>query len=222
VWVLAVIALVVVVAGAIAFATTRGGGGVDTGASSPAPSSGTGYGSASSSVPAGQPVVEGPVTVTGKALAVLGTSGPDPAIGEPFPQISGVNTLDGSPVEIAADGKPKLIFYVAHWCPHCQKEVPLIQEWIDGGGVPQGVELYAVSTAVRSDAGNYPPATWLTKEGWTVPTIADSSDGTALEAAGVSGFPFFVAVDRDGKVVARSSGEEPVEELDALVAQLAA
>jgi thiol-disulfide isomerase/thioredoxin len=219
VWVLSVIALVVVAVGAIAFATTRGGDRVDTGASSPAPS-GAGAGSGSGTVPAGQPVVQGPVTVDGTALAVLPTSGTDPAVGQALPQISGFNTLDGSPVTIADDGKSKLIFAVAHWCPHCQREVPLIQQWIDGGNVPAGVELYAVSTAVRADAGNYPPATWLTKEHWTVPTIADSSDNAALEALGVSGFPFIVAVDENGKVVARVSGEQPVGKLDALAAQL--
>ena len=53
-----------------------------------------------------------------------------------------------------------------------------------------------------------------------MPTIADSSDNAAMEALGVSGFPFIVAVDADGKVVARVSGEQPVEALDALAARL--
>ena len=219
VWIVTVIALVVVAVGAITFATTRGGDDVDTGASSPAPS-GNGSGAGSSSVVAGQPVAQGPVTVNGTALAMRPNSGTDPAVGQPMPELSGVSTLDGSPITIAADGKPKLIFVVAHWCPHCQKEVPLIQEWIDDGQVPDGIDLYAVSTAVRPENGNYPPATWLTKEHWSVPTIADSSDNAAMEALGVSGFPFIVAVDADGKVVARVSGEQPVEALDALAARL--
>ena len=171
-------------------------------------------------MPAGQPLVQGPVTVNGTALAVLPGSGADPAAGQAVPEISGFDTLDGSPVTIANDGKPKLIFILAHWCPHCQKEVPLIQQWIDDGKVPAGLELYAVSTAARPTTANYPPAAWLTKEHWTVPTIADSSDNAALEALGVSGFPFIVAVDENGKVVARVSGEQPVQKLDALAAQL--
>ena len=51
------------------------------GASSPAPSGG-GAGSGSATVPAGQPVVQGPVTVNGTALAVLPDSGADPAAGQ--------------------------------------------------------------------------------------------------------------------------------------------
>src|SRR6476659_3113502 len=128
VWIVTVIALVVVAVGAITFATTRGGD-----------SDGDASGAGSSTVVAGQPIVQGPVTVNGTALAVRPDSGSDPAVGEPVPEISGVSTLDGSPITIAADGKPKLIFVVAHWCPHCQKEVPLIQQWIDDGQVPDGV-----------------------------------------------------------------------------------
>lgn len=209
VWIVSVVVVAIVAIGAIAFATTRGGDDGDAAGDS-------------TTVVAGQPVVQAPVTIDGTALAVMPSSGTDPAVGQPLPAISGVNTLDGTPVTIAPDGKPKLVFTVAHWCPHCQKEVPLIQQWIDAGKVPAGLELYAVSTAVRPDSGNYPPATWLTKEHWSVPTMADSSDNAALEALGVSGFPFIVAVDADGKVVARVSGEQPVETLDALAAKATA
>jgi len=209
VWIVTVIALVVVAVGAITLATTRGDDRDDDTGSA-----------ATSTVVAGQPVVQGPVTVNGTALAARPDRGSDPAVGQAVPEISGVSTLDGSPITIAADGKPKLIFVVAHWCPHCQKEVPLIQKWIDDGQAPDGVDLYAVSTAVRPENGNYPPAMWLTRERWTVPTIADSSDNAGMEALGVSGFPFIVAVDADGKVVARVSGEQPVEALDALAARL--
>jgi cytochrome c biogenesis protein CcmG/thiol:disulfide interchange protein DsbE len=209
VWIVTVIVLVVVAVGVITFATTRGGD-----------SDGDASGAGASTVVAGQPVVQAPVTVDGTVLAVKPDSGSDPAVGQLVPELSGVSTIDGSPITIAAAGKPKLIFVVAHWCPHCQKEVPLIQQWIDDGQVPDGIDLYAVSTAVRPENGNYPPATWLAKEHWSVPTIADSSDNAAMEALGVSGFPFIVAVDADGKVVARVSGEQPVEALDALAARL--
>jgi hypothetical protein len=218
-WIVAGVVVVILVAAVVAFAFGRSKDDkVDTGAASPVPAASGGVGS--TSVAAGQALVQGPVTVGGTALAELPSRGADPAVGQPLPTLQGANTLDGSPLQITNDGKAKLIFVVAHWCPHCQNEVPVIQKWIDGGGVPAGLELYAVSTAARPDAGNYPPAKWLTQEHWTVPTLADSADNRALNALGVSGFPFFVAVGRDGTVVARTSGEQPVEEIAALAARL--
>ena len=32
-------------------------------------------------------------------------------------------SFDGTPVEIAPDGKAKLVVFLAHWCPHCRAEV---------------------------------------------------------------------------------------------------
>ena len=49
----------------------------------------------------------------------------------------------------------------------------------------------------------------------------DDAQGTAAEAYGLSGFPFFAAVDGDGKVVERQSGEISMEQFDALIAAAA-
>jgi hypothetical protein len=45
-----------------------------------------------------------------------------------------------------------------------------------------------------------------------VPTLADSDDKQAADAFGLSAFPFFVAVDASGEVVARTSGELTTEQ----------
>ena len=37
--------------------------------------------------------------------------------------------------------------------------------------------------------------------------MADSASGTAANAYGLPGFPYFVALDSSGKVVGRASGE---------------
>ena len=49
--------------------------------------------------------------------------------------------------------------------------------------------------------------------------MADSAAADAERAYGVAGFPTFVIVGADGKVKARSSGELPLADLDALVKQ---
>ena len=46
--------------------------------------------------------------------------------------------------------------------------------------------------------------------------IADDVEQTAAQAYGVTGYPFLTFIDADGNVVARTSGELPVETLQAL------
>ncbi len=149
----------------------------------------------------------GPVTVTGAGLPKFEPdAAADAAAGKAIPELKG-QSFDGSPVEIRNDGRAKLIVFVAHWCPHCQKEIPLLADWLKSNALPNGVDLYTVSTSVTSERPNYPPSTWLEKEGWTAKTLADSEDQEAADAFGLSAFPYFVAVDGSGKVVARTSGE---------------
>ena len=150
------------------------------------------------------------VTVTGAALAEMPRGGADPAVGQEIPDVKG-QSFAGSPVQITKDGKPKLVVFVAHWCPHCQKEVPLLTDYLKSNPL-QGVDLYGVSTGVAPNRPNFPPSDWLEEEGWAAPTLADSGDGDAADAFGLSSFPFFVAVDGSGKVVARVAGEITTEQ----------
>jgi cytochrome c biogenesis protein CcmG/thiol:disulfide interchange protein DsbE len=147
-----------------------------------------------------------PVTVTGTPLAEFEPGAADPAVGQAIPEVKG-QSFDGSPVTIGNDGRSKLIVFVAHWCPHCQKEIPLLADWLKSNALPNGVDLYTVSTGVTDERPNYPPSAWLKKEGWTAKTLADSEEQQAADAFGLSAFPYFVAVDGSGKVVARTSGE---------------
>jgi cytochrome c biogenesis protein CcmG/thiol:disulfide interchange protein DsbE len=145
-----------------------------------------------------------PVDVDG-SLPPLERGGADPAVGEDMPELAG-STFDGSAVRIENDGRPKVLFFLAHWCPHCQREVPVIVDYLEEEGQPEGVDLFGVSTAVDEGRPNFPPSRWLEQESWPAPVLADTAEGTAAEAYGVSGFPFFVAIDADGKVVARHAG----------------
>ena len=110
--------------------------------------------------------------------------------------------------------------FAAHWCPHCQKEIPEIQAWLDDGGLPEGVELYLVSTAVQADQNNYPPSDWLSGVGWSEPVLLDNADQAAGNSWGLTGFPYMVFLDADGKVVQRASGELPIEQFDGFVTNL--
>lgn len=192
-------AVAVVVLGLIAFLATRGGNG-DEGDS-----------------PATDAAAEmQPVEVTGAPLPELANPASDPAVGQPAPDVTGVS-FNGTDVSVGGAGRPQLIFFMAHWCPHCQKEVPLIVDWIDDKGMPDGVDLRAVSTGVNEAAPNYPPSSWLAGEDWPVRTLADDERSSAAAVFGLSGYPFFVAIDADGRVAARASGELTVPQIEALV-----
>jgi thiol-disulfide isomerase/thioredoxin len=158
------------------------------------------------------------VTVTGTPLPKFAPDGADPAVGQTIPELKG-QSFDGSPVEVRNDGRAKLILFVAHWCPHCQREVPLLVDYLKSIALPGGVDLYTVSTNVTSKRPNYPPSAWLKKEGWTAKTLADSENQDAADAFGLSAFPYFVAVDGSGKVVARTSGEITTDQFVALAQQ---
>jgi thiol-disulfide isomerase/thioredoxin len=162
-----------------------------------------------------------PVQVTGSPLPTHTEGAQDPAVGMTTPILHGAN-FDGTPVTIGGDGKVTLMVFVAHWCPHCQRELPVLASWLEDGKLPPSVSLSVVSTAASRDRPNWPPSAWLREAGLNVPVLADDEQSSAATAYGLSAFPFFVAVDADGKVVARQSGELTPAQLDQLAAQLAA
>lgn len=164
----------------------------------------------SPSKPVGEPLVAG-------GLAAFTTSADDPAEGATIPEASGT-TLEGEPMTIGPDsGRAQVIVFVAHWCPHCQAEVPRIVEHLASSPLPDDVDVVGVSTSVKPAAPNFPPDEWLAREQWTFPTLADDDDSTAASKFGLTSFPYFVAVDADGKVVVRGSGELTMAEFDAVV-----
>ena len=130
----------------------------------------------------------GTVSVAGSALAPYDGSSPDPAVGLAPPELTGQD-FAGAPTSITDDGTPKVVMFLAHWCPHCRREVPKVQSWLDTNGMPPGVSLYAVPTATVESRDNYPPSQWLLGENWTVPVLVDDEAGTAATAWGLQQLP---------------------------------
>jgi thiol-disulfide isomerase/thioredoxin len=156
-----------------------------------------------------------PASTTG-TLPLFEATQADSAVGTVIPTVSGLD-FDGKPITIGPDGKAKVIVFVAHWCPHCQAEVPRIVAHLKDTPMPDDVELVSVSTAVQVGAENYPPQAWLEREQWPAPVLADDADGTVAQAYGLRSFPYFVVADKDGKVVVRTSGEITMDDFDVLV-----
>ena len=203
-----VVGVIVAILGLAGIAVLAGGGG-DSG------NGGVVDPSQTTTAPAGEVEQNRPISAEGTNIPSLDdTLDPDPGIGMAFPVISG-QSFDGTPVTIggAASG-PTLIAYLAHWCPHCNREVPQLIELNNRGGVPADMRVVGVSTAVDNTAPNYPPSKWLQDERWPWEALADDANSSAFVLGGGSGFPYLVILDADGKIIARDSGEKTAEELN--------
>ena len=154
------------------------------------------------------------VKATGEMLSALEDPDNDPARGKLAPAVNGFG-FDGAPLTIAPTGKPMLVVFLAHWCPHCNAEIPRLIEWKDSGAMPGDLEVIGVSTGARDDAPNWPPSQWVVDKAWPWPVMADSEDQGAALAFGVSGYPGLILLNGDGKVLARRSGEASIEDLKA-------
>ena len=157
-----------------------------------------------------------PVEVTGDPVPGLDSVGADDvAIGTPIPVVEGA-TFDGDAVTIggSTDG-PTMYVFLAHWCPHCNDEIPELIELRNRGGLPEDVNVVAVSTAVDNSAPNYPPSEWIVDKDWPSewPVMADSVEATTFVVNGGSGFPYLMIVDADGNLLARASGTKSAEDL---------
>ena len=158
------------------------------------------------------PLEKGKVTILGDPIPV------DSEIGYLAPSFKAQLNTGSELVTIdPADGIVRLIGFFAHWCPHCQREVPRVSKWLEENGVPAEIEILAVSTAVREGTPNYPPSEWFIKERWPTDVFVDNQDNDLAAAYGLAGFPYWVLVDATGRVVHRSSGELTEEQFGYLV-----
>lgn len=160
------------------------------------------------------------VTIDGDLLPPPPAPGePDPAVGTLMPTITATSLANGSPITLGP-GQARVIGFFAHWCPHCQAELPEVTAWLADTQLPPNAEFVAVSTAVDETRGNYPPSKWFTDVGFSSPVVVD--DGAELlNGLGFSGFPAFVAVDASGAIVARAGGNIGTEGLAELFANFA-
>jgi thiol-disulfide isomerase/thioredoxin len=163
------------------------------------------------------------VVVTGTALEAsdaIGTSA-DPAIHTTAPTLSGKG-FDGKQVTIGGPGKPRMVIFLSHSCPHCQAEVPRIVKLAKQGKL-DGIEVDTVTTNTSPDLPNYPPSKWLEREHWPFTTVlADDARLRAFFGYGGDAFPYFVLLDAQGKVVGRATGEIAPKSIAAAAKNLAA
>ena len=167
----------------------------------------------------------GEVTISGDALPLMESGAAiiptDPALGQVGPEAAGVD-FDDSATAINHDGTPTAVVFLAHWCVHCRAEVPAVQAWLDSGGGVPGVDMVSVTTSASSGQPNWPPSSWLEREGWTTPNIRDDSDSSLFQAYGGRSFPYWVFLNGDGTVAHRQQGRVEIAQLEAIMQGLGA
>ncbi|MGA0064399.1 MAG: TlpA family protein disulfide reductase [Ilumatobacteraceae bacterium] len=147
------------------------------------------------------------VDVSGESLAAFTGQGTDPALGVVAPVLRGAGPTGN--VVTTEPGAPTLLVFLAHWCPVCQREVPVLVNWFNDGMVPDNLDVIAVTTSSDPASPNFPPSAWLANEKWPAvwPIMADSGANDAANAFGLNAFPYFTLVGSDGRVLWRHSGE---------------
>jgi len=160
------------------------------------------------------------VALVGDPLPRLEDPSNDPAVGTVAPQITATSLATGQSITLEP-GRARVIAFLAHWCPHCQAELPELVDYLADNELPPNTEFVAISTAVDQGNGNYPPSEWFNREGFAAPVLVDDADGTLLNGMGFGGFPAFVAIDASGVVVARAGGNIGQSGFDALFANFA-
>ena len=76
------------------------------------------------------------VTFVGDFLPPFEGAAVDPAVGAAAPGFA-ATTFDGVEVSVQpGDGTAKVIGFFAHWCPHCQRELPRIVDWLANNQLP--------------------------------------------------------------------------------------
>ena len=173
-----------------------------------------------SSEPVAAGLPEGETTVTGDLLPEFaGENDDNIALGLAAPIFSAPNE-NSEIVSLEKNGNAKALLFLAHWCGYCQKEVPVVQAFIDSAGVPTGVDVIAIATSIDRGRENYPPQKWLADEGWSETQLYDL-DREIGNAYGLNAFPYWVFLDKDLNVVARRTGNLPQDQVGQLLVALA-
>jgi thiol-disulfide isomerase/thioredoxin len=111
-------------------------------------------------------------------------------------------TIDGDVISSdSLSGKTVLVQYWATWCPHCQADQAAVDRIARSFG-SQGVAVLAVDV----DESDKVVKKYLSSNPRQVPIILEK-DSNLGSLTTVKGYPTYIVIDPNGRVVARASGE---------------
>ena len=134
-------------------------------------------------------------------------------------EVSGT-TLEGEPLSIEESAGDVIVLNLwASWCGPCRAEAPALQQ-ASADTRNDGVQFVGINTRDQEAAA----IAFEKNFGITYPSLVDDSGELELlvaEAVPLSGIPWTIIVDRDGRVAARILGPTTYSELTDLVDQVA-
>jgi thiol-disulfide isomerase/thioredoxin len=162
-----------------------------------------------------------PNAVRPSAVGEVTTDGPvraEPlAAGEAVPEFSAPGVGGGTVRWSDGTGGPVVLSVWAPWCPHCQVELPLLNEVMRGfTDVGFMTIVTSIGDSPGPDAGEF-----LAENGITAPTAIDDGEGTLARAFGIRAFPTLYFIASDGTVVQELEGEVDEATLREIIGSLA-
>ncbi len=135
------------------------------------------------------------------------------AVGAPAPPFN-VNTNAGA-FDVSTVSSPVFLEVFATWCPHCQREVPVVDAlakryagkvaFVGVTGSPYGLDESSPENQADVDE-------WVQKLGVTYPVAFDPSL-TVANAYLQGGYPTLVVIGKNKKIAYINSGEVPPQTL---------
>ena len=147
---------------------------------------------------------------------------PDAALGMVLGEVAGIEYYTETEMTVnPADGTARAWLIWAHWCPHCQRELPPLSDWY-GENADQypNVELISVTSSIDPARGN-PLEPYLDELQLPFPVIVDP-DLTLAEQFGLSAYPFWVFTAGDGSTLLRIAGFLEIDQVAEIFNQLEA
>jgi peroxiredoxin len=125
--------------------------------------------------------------------------------------------LDGGTVRWSDyAGAPAVLSVWAPWCPHCQVELPVLDDVMREF---PGVGFVTVVTSIGTQPGPTPDE-YMRENDLAFPVAVDDDAGTIARALGIEGFPTLYFVASDGTVVQAVEGEVEAEAIRQVVGSL--
>ncbi len=147
---------------------------------------------------------------------------PDAALGMVLGEVAGIEYYTETEMTVnPADGTARAWLIWAHWCPHCQRELPPLSDWYaENADQYPNVELISVTSSIDPARGN-PLEPYLDELQLPFPVIVDP-DLTLAEQFGLSAYPFWVFTAGDGSTLLRIAGFLEIDQVAEIFNQLEA
>ena len=116
---------------------------------------------------------------------------------------------------ISAD-EPVMTVYGAPWCPHCQRELPILAQ---AAAKYPSVKVVTVATAIGQEPGPTVEG-YLQSHNLSFTVGIDDTNTSILKGMGVTSFPTVYYVGSNGKVVRTTVGELPLAQMESNFSQI--